>query len=94
MEKIAARTVDPLVRMRAEIIALRLDQVRRKSGTAVPVVIRQRRRHRRHRDLVQDRRRDYPPLAGLRLLERNLKIIVQHQVPQPRLGVKGALDIR
>jgi hypothetical protein len=47
VEELPPRFVRPLIGVRAEVIPLRLQQVRRQSTTAEAIVIRQRRRHRR-----------------------------------------------
>ena len=63
-----ALTVDPLVGVRAEEVALALDQRRGPAGAAVAVVVREARRERRHRDAELDRLGDHAPPRLLRLL--------------------------
>src|SRR5690348_1318721 len=83
MEELAARLVHPLVRMRAEIIALRLQQIRRQHGVAILIVKRQRRAERRHRNaLLRRRRHDVAP-ALLAALDFAAEIIIEQQIREP-----------
>ena len=65
MEELAARPVDPLVGVCAEVVALRLDQVGGQALGAVAVVERERARVGRHGDAAADGGRDGAAPAGL-----------------------------
>ena len=89
VEELAARLVGPLVRVGAEVVALRLDQVRRQRRAAVAVEEGERRRVGRHRDARIDGRRDDPPPARLRLVHRIGEEGVEQEVLEARVTVEG-----
>src|SRR5665647_314621 len=93
VKEFAARLVHALVSVRAEIIALRLEQVCRQNGAAVLVVERQRGAERGHRNsLLRRRRHDVAP-AFLRALDFAPEIIVEQQVRELRIIIVGFLDL-
>ena len=93
MEKLTARRVQPLVGVRAEIIALRLQQIRRQAVGGVAVEVTQRRSHGRSRNAVRDSRScDLAP-RGDELLHGFLEIRVEQEVTKLRIFVIRFLDL-
>src|ERR1035441_3654250 len=80
VEKFAARLVRPLVSVRAEVIALCLQQICRQNGAAVLIVKRERGAERRNRNAFLRRRCHNVAPAFLRLLDFAPEIIIQQQV--------------
>ncbi len=87
-----ARPVHALIGVRAEIIPLGLQQVRRQSAAAIAVVIGQRGGKGRRGDAEMDRRGNDVPPVGLGVSYRFLEIGGQEQVFQFRIGGEGILD--
>ena len=79
--------------MRAEVIALRLQEVRRQPRTAIAVEERQRRHERRHRDSRLHRLRHHAPPRSLASLDHGCKIPIQQQVAEIRFGRERSLDL-
>ncbi len=77
-----SRPIDALIRMRSEIIALGLQQVRRQSLAADGVEICQCRAKRRHRNPALDRDGHGPAPAGLRFFDRFGEIRREQQILQ------------
>ena len=92
MKKLAARRVNALVCMRPEIIALRLQQVRRKAFAAIAVVITERGGKRRNRNAVQQRGGGHPAPPGLRGGDAFRKKWGEEQIRQIGLPVERLLD--
>src|SRR5665213_867693 len=93
MEELAARLVDPLIRMRAKEVALRLQQVRRQPRRPIAVIERQRGRKRRRRHAQLDCMDQRLPPARLVLVQRTRKEVVHQQVLQLRVLVERLLDV-
>src|SRR4051812_11629587 len=83
MEELAARRVDTLIRMRAEEIALRLDQICRQPLRSVRIVIRQRRIEDRCGYSLRRRSGDCGPPVSLAPFDFTPEIRVEKQVRQP-----------
>src|ERR1035437_8702714 len=93
VEEFAARLVHALVGVRAEVIALRLQQVRRQPRAAIAVEERQRRHERRHRDSRFRRLGHHAPPRCLASPDHFREIPIQQQVAQLRIGRKRSLDL-
>src|ERR1035437_8425929 len=93
VKELAARLVHALVGVRAEVIALRLQQVRRQPRAAIAVEERQRRHERRHGDSRLHSLSDHPPPGCLAALDHATEILIQQQVAQIRFGRKRSLDL-
>jgi hypothetical protein len=79
--------------MRAEIVPLRLQQVRRQPPAAVAVEKRQRRVECRHWNAQLDGLHRHPPPGFLAALDHAAEVIVQQQVLQVWVLVEGLLDL-
>src|SRR5213593_3075125 len=89
VKKLAARLVDALVSVRAEVIALSLQQVGGQTFAAVAVEKSQRRAERRHRDPFPGGGGDDRAPAALALPNGLLEEGIQQQVGQPWTLVEG-----
>ena len=92
VEKLTLRFIDSLISMGAEIVTLRLKQIRGKHCRAVAVIIGQRRADRRHRNAQLHSRSRHPPPARLRSFDRLFEKGVKQQIHQIEFGVEGFLD--
>ena len=94
VEELAARLVHALVSVRAEEIALGLQQVGRQAPGAVAVVKRQRRAERRRGHAVLDRLNDGAPPGSLIVRSAGLaEEVIEQQIAQLRVLVVGFLDL-
>src|SRR5260370_2746089 len=93
VEELAARLVHALVGVRAEVIALRLQQVRRQPLASVAVKERDRGHKRGHGDSSLHSLGHYPPPATLAPRDDILAIPIQQQVAEIRVGGKCSLDL-
>lgn len=93
VEKLTARRVRRFVGVRAEIIALRLQQIRRQAVGGVAVEVTQRRSHGRSRNAVRDSRScDIAPRRD-EFFHRLLEIRVEQEVTKFRILVICFLDL-
>ena len=93
MEELAAGLINPLVSMRAEVIPLGLQQVRRQTLGAVTVVVCQGRAERRNGNTILHCLLDRPSPAALGLAGCGLEEGRQQQVDQLFLAVECVLDV-
>jgi hypothetical protein len=84
--------VAPLVRVRAECVALRLGEVLRQRRGAIAVVVRDARGHRRHRDPVGLRQADHTTPRGLDRIELLANRLVHEEVRQVGTALVGGAD--
>ena len=87
------RLVDSLIRVRSEIVSLRLQQVRREAITAITVEVTDRRREPRNRQAKFHGRRHHMPPAGLGFFDRRREEIVKQQVFEVGLFLERVLDV-
>lgn len=93
MEKLTARRVQPLVGVRAEVIPLRLKQIRGQAVGGIAVEVRKRRRHcGRGHAVLHGCCRDLPPRREQRL-HRALEIRVEQEVAKVGILVIRVLDL-
>src|SRR5882724_11813275 len=93
VEKFAARFVHPFVGVRAKIITLRLQQVRRQNGAAILIVKREGGAEGGNRNAFFRGGGDDVAPAFLRAFDFATKIIVEQQVSELGIVVVGFLDL-
>ena len=87
-----ARFVDPFVSVRAEEIALRLQQIRWQTRRAITVEVSERRRKRRDSDAIFDRGGDGDPPVVLRVFDNVSEIGVEQQIVQRGIAFVSVND--
>src|SRR5690606_5036072 len=92
MEKLPTWLVEALVSMCTEIVTLRLQQVCRQALAAIAVIVDQSGTKARNRNTVGNRRSNYPTPAMLSCLNFIFEEIIQNQVLQCRIFIKGFFD--
>ena len=93
MEHFPAWRIQPLVRVRPEVVALGLQQVGGEAGAAVAVEVVQGGAKDRGRQAELNRGRQHATPARLGLLDRRLEEVVEQQVLQVRVLVERRLDV-
>src|SRR3990172_8201168 len=93
MEKFATRPIEALVCVRAEVVPLRLEQVRRQALTAIPVEESQGSRHRRQWDPQRDGGRDDSAPARCNLPHLRSKEWGKEKVDKAGLAIESCLDV-
>jgi len=93
VEKLAAFFINTLVGVRAEIIPLGLEQIRRKAFAAVTVEVGKRAGKGRDGDAALHRRGNNPAPRGLSLFNNACKEGIEQKVFQVRLFVKGFFNL-
>src|ERR1017187_2335993 len=91
--ELAARLVHSLVGVCAEVVALRLKEVRRQTGCSISVVEAQRGGDSRRGYADLDGLHDRPAPAGLVFVQRAREKVVQQQVGERGVLVKRCLDV-
>src|SRR4051812_31827104 len=93
VEELAARFVNAFIGVRAEVIALCLQQIRGKAGSAETVVERERRRERWSRHAVFDCADHAAAPALLILVQKVTEESIEKQVVEFGILVEGILDL-
>ena len=93
MEEFAAGFVHAFVGVGAEVIALRLEQIRRQTRVAIAVEEGQRGAEGRHRNALLDRQGDDVAPTLLAALDLAPEVIVEQQIRELRILVVGLLDL-
>jgi len=92
VDEFAARFVDAFVGVRAEVITLRLEQVRGQPAAAIGVVEIERGAERGRRDAFFRGGRDDVAPGALAFFDRGAEKVVEQQVVQLRIFVERFLD--
>src|SRR5262245_24451400 len=93
VEELAARLVEALISVGAEVVALRLEEIGRQAARAVAVVVSQRATHGRHGNAVGGGRADHATPAALRPADLAGEEGVHEQVDELGVAIERLLDL-
>src|SRR5262245_8612146 len=93
MEEVAARLIRALVGVRAEVISLGLQQVRREARRAITVVLRASAHERRGADAVLSCQRHDPPPVRLTIPYSIVEVGIQEEIHEITVSPVGVRDL-